>query len=94
MVFTASTLFRRVADAGERALAPGASATFNLFFSGRKAVSEDAPIDGEAEEMARRPLVDGYLSKLQLETPDPVLNRALPSPKSAAQRAFTRPKAA
>ena len=43
---------------------------------GARLADEDPPLNGEAEEAARRTLVDGYLAKLQLETPDPVLNRA------------------
>ncbi len=66
----------RVLEPGEREVAPGGNSTFNLVFTGRKASEEDMPVDGEAEEAARRTLVNGYLSKLVLETPDPVLNRA------------------
>lgn len=66
----------RVADGGERVLKPQESTTFNLVFSGRKVSEPEALVDGAAEEAARRELVNGYLSKLILETPDPVLNRA------------------
>ena len=66
----------RVLDAGERMVAPGGNTTFSLIFGGRKLSEEDAVLDSGAEEAARRSLVDGYLSKLILETPDPVLNRA------------------
>lgn len=66
----------RTLDPGERTLAAGASTTFYLAFTGRKATEEVAPIDAEAEVAARQQLVDAYLSKLQLETPDPVLNTA------------------
>jgi hypothetical protein len=69
-------LAARVDDAGERMIAPGGNTTFSLIFSGRKASEEDAVVDSGAEETARRTLVDGYLSKLILETPEPVLNRA------------------
>jgi hypothetical protein len=69
-------LAERVPDAGERTLSPQESTTFNVVFSGRKASEDDLTVDGAAEETARKALVDGYLSKLVLETPDPVLNRA------------------
>jgi hypothetical protein len=69
-------LAARVMDAGERLVAPQESRTFNLVFSGRKAGEDEVNVDGAAEEAARRALVDSYLSKLVLETPDAVLNRA------------------
>ena len=69
-------LAARVADAGERTVAPHESATFSIVFSGRKANEDEVLVDAAAEEAARKELVNGYLSKLVLETPDPVLNRA------------------
>jgi hypothetical protein len=69
-------LAARLPDAGERTLAPGENTTFSLVFTGRNAHEEDASVDTAAEESARQTLVAGYLSKLVLETPDPVLNRA------------------
>jgi hypothetical protein len=66
----------RVADGGERLLGVGESTTFSLLFSGRKAGENEEAVDAAEEETARRTLVDSYLSKLILETPDPVLNRA------------------
>ena len=86
-------LAARVLDAGERMVAPGGSTTFSLIFSGRKVSEEDAVVDSAAEEAARRTLVDGYLSKLILETPDAVLNRAFALPRFARRRACMRPKA-
>jgi hypothetical protein len=75
-VYGEYVIAERVLDAGERALAPGESTTFNLTFSGNKADETPPPPDARAEELARRDLVESYLSKLVLETPDPVLNRA------------------
>ena len=69
-------LTARVQEPGERTIQAGESATFNLLFSGRKSSEVDIAVDVAAEEAARRSMVDGYLSKLVLETPDPVLNRA------------------
>jgi hypothetical protein len=65
----------RVQRAGERSLAPGANTTFDLVFSGRRASDPESVVDVDSEELARKTLVASYLSKLQLETPDPVLNR-------------------
>jgi hypothetical protein len=69
-------LAERVPDAGERTIGPQESTTFNVVFSGSKMSEDGLTVDGAAEETARKTLVDGYLSKLVLETPDPVLNRA------------------
>ncbi len=59
-----------------RTLGPGASANFALAITARKAAAPELPIDAEREERARRDRVDSILSKLRLETPDPVLNTA------------------
>ncbi len=75
-VYGEYVLAARVMDAGERLVAPQESTTFNIVFSGRKAGEDEPQVDGAAEEAARRSLVDSYLSKLILETPDAVLNRA------------------
>jgi len=66
----------RVSDPGERTLAHAESTSFHLVFTGRKVEEAEPPLDPVAEETARRTLVDSFLSKLVLETPDPVLNRA------------------
>jgi len=63
-------------DAGERTVEAGKSTTFSMVFSGRKADKEDVTVDRAAEEAARQELVNGYLAKLVLETPEPILNRA------------------
>ncbi|MBS1857064.1 MAG: hypothetical protein JST11_16965 [Acidobacteria bacterium] len=65
-----------VPDTGEKAIQPGASAEFTLAFSAREAAAPPVPVDAAAEEAARRARVDSFLSKLRLETPDPVLNTA------------------
>ncbi len=75
-VYGEYVLAEHVVDAGERTVSAGESTTFDIVFSGRKADEEDLAVDGATEESARRALVAGYLSKLILETPDPVLNRA------------------
>ncbi len=64
----------RVLDPGERSLGPGGGTTFAMVFSARNASNPDVAIDPEAEFQARANLVESYLDKLQLETPDKVLN--------------------
>ena len=61
---------------GERVIKPQESATFTLVIGARKAGEAAPAVDVEAEERARRERVAGVLSKLQLETPDRVLNAA------------------
>jgi hypothetical protein len=63
-----------VLDAGARTLKPGESASFAVVYTAREAGASRPAVDVEAEEKARRERVDGFLSKLRLETPDPVLN--------------------
>lgn len=63
-----------VLDPGARTLKPGETATYSLAFTAREASAPKAIINPEAEEKARRERVDSFLSKLRLETPDPVLN--------------------
>ncbi len=64
----------RVLQPGERSLKPGESTTYTMVFSARHDSEPDAAIDADAELKARAALVDSYLSKLQLDTPDKVLN--------------------
>jgi hypothetical protein len=63
-----------VLDAGARTLKPGESASFAVAFTAREAETAKPIVDAEAEERARRDRVESFLSKLRLETPDPVLN--------------------
>ena len=66
----------RVLDPGGRSLDPGKSTTFVRVFSARKADDRDLSIDAAAELAARSALVQSYLDKLQLVTPDKTLNTA------------------
>ncbi|MBN9660414.1 MAG: hypothetical protein J0H49_19650 [Acidobacteria bacterium] len=66
----------RTLDAAVRTLEPGGTTTFSVVFTARRAAEPEPQFDAGAEERDRRTLVAGYLSKLQLETPDPVLNTA------------------
>ncbi len=63
-----------VLDPGVRTLAPGGTATFAVAFTAREASSAKQTIDIEREEKARRDRVESFLTKLRLETPDPVFN--------------------
>lgn len=66
----------QVVDAGTKTLKPGESASFMLAFSAREAGTPPIVVNAKEEEKARRERVDEFLGKLQLETPDPVLNTA------------------
>jgi len=66
----------QVVDAGPKTLKPGERVSFTLMFSAREAGAAPVVVNAEYEERARRERVDEFLSKLQLETPDPVLNTA------------------
>src|SRR5260370_1105552 len=61
-----------VLDAGVKTIKPGEHATFAVVFTAREAQAPKLNVQVDAEENARRERVDSFLSKLQLETPDPV----------------------
>lgn len=61
---------------GTKSVEPGESVNFALAYSARESQTGKPHIDVDAEERARRERVDGFLSALQLETPDPLLNTA------------------
>ncbi len=63
-----------VLDPAVKVLKPGESATFSIVFAASVASARPPIIHVEAEERARRDRVESILSKLRLETPDPVLN--------------------
>ncbi len=65
-----------VENAGPRTIKPGGSTAAAVVLTAREASAAKLEIDPAAEEAARRTRVDGFLSKLRLETPDPVLNTA------------------
>jgi len=64
----------RVLEPGVKMLKPGESATFALVFTAREAQAPIAEISVDEEEKARRERVESFLSKLRLDTPEPVLN--------------------
>jgi hypothetical protein len=63
-------------QAGKKNIRPEDSAIFAVAFRARESASNNPGINLDAEEAARRQRVDGFLSALELETPDPVLNTA------------------
>jgi hypothetical protein len=82
----------RVLEPGERVVRPRESTTFALLISARKNSEPSPTIDVEAEERARAERVADILSKLQLETPDPVLNAAFAFAKIRAAESIYETK--
>jgi len=66
----------RVVEEQPKEIGAGESASFTLAFSARQAQEQPLRVETDLEEQARRERVEGFLSKLQLDTPDPVLNTA------------------
>ncbi len=66
----------RILGAGTHTLKPGEGMAYAVVITAHK-VAEPAPaVDPDVEEQARKGRVDGFLSLMQLKTPDPVLNTA------------------
>jgi hypothetical protein len=59
---------------GEKNLAPGDSVVFAITYQATKGSDQPLVANISAEEQLRKDRVNSILSKLQLETPDPVLN--------------------
>lgn len=66
----------RILGAGTQTLKPGESMSYAVVITARKIAEPAQAIDPDAEERARKARVDGFLSLMQLKTPDPVLNTA------------------
>ena len=65
-----------VPGAGVKTVGPGERVSFALVFTAREARASLEAVQVDAEEKARRAQVEGFFSKLRLETPDPILNTA------------------
>ena len=65
-----------VIGAGEKVLKPGESMSYAVIVSARKISEPPLTIDVDADEKARAARVNDFLAKLQLETPDRVLDTA------------------
>ena len=66
----------QILGVGESVLEPGESLTYAVVITARKASEPSLQPDADVEEESREGRVGSFLSKLQLETPDPVLNTA------------------
>jgi hypothetical protein len=82
----------QVLDPGPKTLKPGESVSFTLAFSARESGAPPIIVNAELEEKARRERVDEFRSKLQLETPDPVLNTAFAFAKIRATESIYETK--
>jgi hypothetical protein len=82
----------QVIDAGQKTMKPGESVSFALAFTAREAGASPMVVNAAQEEQARRDRVDEFLSKLQLETPDPVLNTAFAFAKIRATESIYETK--
>src|SRR5271165_432354 len=82
----------QVIDPGQKAVKAGESVSFALVFSAREAGAASIVVNAEQEEEARRERVDEFLSKLQLGTPDPVLNTAFAFAKIRATESIYETK--
>lgn len=59
---------------GEKNITPGDSAVFIISYQATRASEPRLAANADAEEAARKNRIDGIVSLLKLETPDPVLN--------------------
>lgn len=63
-------------DAAEKTLKPGESVSMSIAYTARRSSDSPLTVDVAAEKQARQALIESYFSRLQLETPNPVLNTA------------------
>jgi hypothetical protein len=91
-IYGAYTVTQRVVGTGVLSLRPGESTTFTVVFEAHKETDPPAVLDVAAEERARMDRVDKILDKLQLETPDPVLNTAFAFSKLRTTESIVRTK--
>ena len=78
--------------AGVKTVKPGEGVNFAVVFTAREAEAMPLTVDVESEERARRERIDGFLSKLRLETPDAVLNTAFAFAKIRATESIFETK--
>jgi hypothetical protein len=91
-VYGAYVASSEVIGVGAHTLKPGDSTTVTLVFSARKEAESPLKLDIAAEKKARLERVDEFLGKLQLETPDRVLNTAFAFAKIRAAESIYRTK--
>jgi hypothetical protein len=73
-IYGAYVASSKVINFCERILRPGDSGSFAVVYTARRANEEPLVVNPEAEEQSRAQRVAGILEKLQLQTPDPILN--------------------
>jgi hypothetical protein len=80
-------------DPGVRTLKPGETTSFAVAFTAREArTGAEIRLDPAAEEQARRSRISAFWGRLQLETPDPVLNAAFAFAKIRAAESIYETK--
>lgn len=79
-------------NGGNYTLAPGKTTSFTVYYLATDAPDALAAINPEAEEKARENRVSGILDRLQLETPDKVLNTAFNFAKIRATESIYKTK--
>jgi hypothetical protein len=89
-IYGAYVVTQRLQGAGVRTLRPGESTTFSVIFEARKSGDASSTLDVAAEERARIARVEQILGKLQLDTPDEVLNTAFAFAKLRATESIVR----
>jgi hypothetical protein len=77
---------------GEKKLKPGESTAATLVISARKSAEPPIAVDASAEREARVARVASVLDRMQLETPDPVLNKAFDFAKIRAAESIYETK--
>jgi hypothetical protein len=89
-IYGAYSASAKVAGIGEHTLKPGESFTYSLFLSAHKKGEPAPTVDIAAELQARQERVGNVLSRLQLATPDPVLNTMFAFAKIRASESIYR----
>ena len=77
---------------GTKVLQPGKSASFTVYYMATDTPDQPAAIDAEAEEAARVKRVASLMDRLQLETPDKILNTAFDFAKIRATESIYKTK--
>lgn len=78
--------------AGSKVVAPGKSVTFTVYYLATDYPTEKLNINPDAEEAARMKRVDALMDKLQLVTPDKVLNTTFDFAKIRATESIYKTK--
>jgi hypothetical protein len=79
-------------DPGVRTLKPAESTSFAVAFTARESRAWPLALNPAAEEQARRARIESFWNRLQLDTPDPVLNAAFAFAKIRAAESIYETK--